>query len=319
MASNAVTKPPKNQRGAGGRGITGAAGKRGKDRLSLDEVEARYGYTAAQMAVDPEIQRLFQQAWSNDWKQPEFQKRFETSDWWAANSDSMRKYLLRSANPDQDWLDLQADTFQAIRKEANAIGVNLSDEQIRRTAEKSLMKGWYLDENKYELRRELTSLQPEGQYGGDIRANAESLKNLAFQLGVTYDDKWFESAGKSIATELTDSNYWENNIKDQASKLFPALSDQIKAGQTVRNIASPYLAMMRDEWDMNPEAIQINDPTVLRGLTGGSGDGGRTGPMDLGSFQQMLRKDPRWLNTAKAQNNITGVASSIMQMFGLRG
>jgi hypothetical protein len=41
--------------------------------------------------------------------------------------------------------------------------------------------------------------------------------------------------------------------------------------------------------------------------------------MPLWDFEQQLRKDPRWLNTNRAQNDITGVASAVMQMFGLRG
>lgn len=318
MASRTGTqnKPPRNTRTGGRKGITGQK----QDRLSLEEVEKRYGYTAAQMAVDPEIQKIFMKAWNNGWEKEKFQLEFETSDWWAQNSDSARMYILRSAKPDADWMELKDDAYQAVRKEANALGVTLTDQQLRDKAEESLRKGWYLDENKYELRRSLTQLQPEGQqYGGDIRANAESLRKLAFDLGVNYDENWFQAAGKSIAEEFTDSQFWENDIKNKAAQLFPGFADQIKAGQTTRGIASPYLQMMQEEWEINPLAIPINDPTVLRALTGGAAEGGRSGPMDLGSFQQMLRKDPRWLNTAKAQNNITGTISGLMQMFGLRG
>jgi hypothetical protein len=51
----------------------------------------------------------------------------------------------------------------------------------------------------------------------------------------------------------------------------------------------------------------------------GVNDKGEPAATSLWEFQKKLRSDPRWMNTAKAQNEITGVTGKVMQMFGLTG
>ena len=41
--------------------------------------------------------------------------------------------------------------------------------------------------------------------------------------------------------------------------------------------------------------------------------------MNLGEFKRSLRKDKRWLETDKAQNEITAATGSVLKLFGLSG
>jgi hypothetical protein len=75
---------------------------------------------------------------------------------------------------------------------------------------------------------------------------------------------------------------------------------------------------MAKEFEMDVNSISLDDPYIRQALTGVN-DKGEPAATSLWEFQKKLRSDPRWMNTAKAQNEITGVTGKVMQMFGLTG
>lgn len=287
------------------------------DVIDSETLQALFGYTEQQINLDPEIRALFDQAvaeqWSGETGKAIFQNRLQQTNWWKANSAPMRDYLFAKANQGADWNQLVVDSEEAVRQEAMAMGVELDPESVKSLTERSMMYGWYKPEKKFELRRAMSQSGITG--GGDIGQVSDSLRQLSTQMGVNYSTDWYTAAGKSVASKLTDANYWANQIKERAASQFPMFKDQIMAGQSVRNIASPFMTMMAEEWEIPEGQIQVTDPTILRAI---GGQGGNQ-MMNLSDFQRMLRRDPRWMNTDKAQNEITGVASAVMQMFGLRG
>lgn len=100
--------------------------------------------------------------------------------------------------------------------------------------------------------------------------------------------------------------------------MWPVYGDKIRAGVNVYDLASPYIQTMAQEFEISPNDISLGDPYVREALTGVD-DQGNPVAMGLWDFQKKLRKDPRWMNTSKAQNEVTGVAGRIMQMFGVLG
>lgn len=303
MASN--TRKPK------GRGMAA------QDTIDRETLRALFGYTEAQINLDPEIAQLFDDAVKEglvgDKGKAIFQSRLQQTNWWKTNSESMRTYLMRKAAPDADWDQLTKDSQEAVRQEAMSMGVELSPEEVQRYTEQSMMYGWYSPEKKFELRRAISGGKLTG--GGDIGSVSNNLRQLSSAMGINFNNDWYRSAGISVASKLTDENYWAEQIRQRAASQFPMFKDQIMAGQSVRNIASPFMTMMSDEWEIPFESISVTDPTVMRAI---GGQGGNE-MMNLGDFQRMLRRDPRWMNTDKAQNQVTSVASAVMQMFGLRG
>jgi hypothetical protein len=75
---------------------------------------------------------------------------------------------------------------------------------------------------------------------------------------------------------------------------------------------------MGTELEIDPQSIDLNDQ-YIRGALTGTDDKGNFKPQSLWEFQQSLRKDPRWMNTTKAQNQVASTASRVMEMFGLVG
>jgi len=294
-----------------------------RDKLDRKQLKALYGVTAAQLRIDDELMGVFTDAWEGGWEGEQGRARFwaalENTNWWRTNSQTMREYLFASADPDSaDFQELMADSMEFVRGRAMQLGVNISEDRMRELAEQNLMLGWGKSGRTVFLDRAITEGPQDGMYGGDIGANARALRSIAAANGVQYDDNWYQSAGLSVARQLSSGQYWEQQIRDQAASTFPVFREQILAGVNVQDIASPYIRTMAEMWDLAPTGIKLTDPTLLGALTNYD-DKGNPNAMNLGDFRRMLRQDERWLSTSGAQNEVASVGSQILKMFGLVG
>jgi hypothetical protein len=295
------------------------------DRLSRRELRAEYGWTKAQLRLgDGEILDIFSEAYEENWSKAKFISRIQETNWYRTNAESARIYLKAKADPESaDFKELVKDTTEAIRQRVMELGYpNLSDALMQEVVDVYLTQGMGAPGQEYELEQYLFNLDEQGRleaadgYGGDIDANAQLLRQAALANGVAYNDDYFVSAGKSIASGLSQSDLWLKQIRNDAASKFPVFSEQIQAGVNVNDIASPYIRSMAQTLQLNPATITLDDPTILGALTNYD-DKGRAYATDLGSFQRQLRKDPRWMETDEAQNQITGLTARVMQMFGL--
>jgi hypothetical protein len=324
VASEETTKPTPRKRAAAKKT---AAPKKGqvtgleRDKLTRSQLRALYGITAAQLRIDDELFDVFKEAWEGGWEgetgRARFWAKIQETNWWQSNSKSVRDYLFLSATPDNaDFLQLKEESYEAVRRRAMKIGKNLSEDQLRQIAEQNLMFGWSKDGRDLFLDRAIVDAPSEGSYGGDIRLTADNLRAVAMANGVKYDDAWYDGAAKSIASQLTQGDYWENQIREQAAGLFPVFGEQIRMGLNMRDIASPYIRMMADTWEINPAEIMLDDNTLIGALTSYD-QSGKPMAMNLGEFKRQLRKDPRWMETSQAQNEVASVGSRVLRMFGL--
>lgn len=295
------------------------------DKLSRRELRAEYGWTKAQLRLgDGEILDIFSEAYEGNWSKAKFISRIQETNWYRTNAESARIYLKAKADPESaDFKELVKDATEAIRQRVMELGYpNLSDALMQEVVDVYLTQGMGAPGQEYELEQYLFNLDEQGRleaadgYGGDIDANAQLLRQAALANGVTYNDDYFVSAGKSIASGLSQSDLWLKQIRNDAASKFPVFSEQIQAGVNVNDIASPYIRTMAQTFQLNPATITLDDPTILSALTNYD-DKGRAYATDLGSFQRQLRKDPRWMETDEAQNQITGLTARVMQMFGL--
>lgn len=289
------------------------------DKLSRKQLKEFYEITNKQLDIDPELRKLFKDAWEQKWDKTQWDIKFKQSDWYRNNARPIREYLLASADPDNaDFIAKTADSVEAVKRRAMDLGVNLSSQRIEELARENLMFGWGDQGQEFKLERAILDSPADGEFGGDIRANAENLKTLAIANGVKYDDAWFDSAAKSIAGSFTTADFWQNKIRDEAASLYPVFRDQITAGQNMRAVASPYLKMMQDMWEVDANTISLDDPTLLNALTSFD-EKGNARAMNLGDFRRKLRQDPRFMDTTTAQNEVADIATGVLRMFGIGG
>ena len=290
-----------------------------EDKLTKKGLRADFAITKAQLDLDDELFDLFATAFEQEWDKARWDVEFKATDWYRKNARPMREYLLASVDPtNADFQRKRTDTIENVRRTAMNFGKNLSREKQEELAEQSLMLGWGEPGQEFNLIRAIDKVESDGEYGGDVRLNADNLKALAVANGVQYDDAWFTGAARSIATGLNNESTFTNAIKDQAASMFPVFKDQINAGLSMRQIASPYTKMMQDMWEVDANGVSLDDPTLLGALTNFD-DKGNPRAVNLGEFRERLRKDPRFMNTTKAQNEVADIASGVLKMFGIGG
>ncbi len=287
-----------------------------QDKLSREQLQALYQYTARQVEAVPGLQALMQQAWKGQWTKPQFDAEVEKLDWYRKNAASVREFMLLQAEGGADFTEKTKDSVEAVRQKALEVGVNLSPQRMQELAHNSMMFGWGDPGQEYELVNAIVESGTEGgQYGGDIAANTDNLNKVALANNVKVGPEWVLSKAKAVAKGWANAEDVERELREMAAEATPLFADRIRAGEDYAALISPWRRMMADEWELAPDAIPLDDP-MLSSAVGGFDDKGNPKKEDLGSFQMRLRKDPRWLTTAAGQNKSIDAYSGVLQMFG---
>jgi hypothetical protein len=104
-----------------------------------------------------------------------------------------------------------------------------------------------------------------------------------------------------------------NQIRQIASAGMPDnVKKLLNEGTDLSTIYSPYKQTMAATLELDPNAINLNDP-ILRTAIGPSGE------MPIYDFQRQLRKDARWQYTNNARKEVSDSVSKVLQDFGFMG
>ena len=170
------------------------------------------------------------------------------------------------------------------------------------------------------------------QYAASKIAKAElgdkdainSLQRGTFGLALTnlrgaYSDNGLKITPDSLYKTALDSALDPNKLKSnldliriQAKTIFPALSDKIDAGYTVKQLLSPYLQARATILEEDPDLIDIST------LSDVASDATK-GLKSLYDYQISLRNDPKWSYTKNAQDSLSTAALSLAETLGLVG
>ena len=142
------------------------------------------------------------------------------------------------------------------------------------------------------------------------------LQRLTRALGLGYNPQQLESQAQNIVSGKTTFEQIEYSLRSIAGEAFPSFKDRILAGDTIENIASPYVSSMSRILEIPDGSIDISDPNneIRKALIG---DGKI--PKPLWQFEQDLFKDARWQYTSNARDTVDRVSMDIMQRFGVMG
>lgn len=104
-----------------------------------------------------------------------------------------------------------------------------------------------------------------------------------------------------------------NQIRQIASVGMPDnVKKLLNEGTDLSTIYSPYKQTMAATLELDPNAINLNDP-ILRSAIGPNGE------MPIYDFQRQLRKDARWQYTNNARKEVSDSVSKVLQDFGFMG
>lgn len=286
-------------------------------KLDPEAMASEYGWAYSFLKSIPSVDNLFKQMVSETWTKEKFQAELRNTDWWKQNADSVRKAQQEKATDPATYnAKIEAAKVQ-IQQLAAEIGAVIPGAKIAKFAEQTIQTG--LDEALLRnLLGQYVTFIDKGTLTGQAGMLERQMKEYAYEQGISLDKQTIKNNAQLVARGLATQDDFKARMVEQATSAYPGYAEQLKGGQTMRQIASPYIQQMADDLEISDTSIGLTDPLIRRALNGLNRDGKPTG-MQLTDFQSVLRSDPRWRKTAKAQQSVMNVSYQILKDMGLAG
>jgi len=230
------------------------------------------------------------------------------------NSDSTREYLAREQTDPATFRQELNEAKAILRREATDKGYGLP-QNLDDLARQYLYQNWEANPNSMAdaLSRFIT--EDDRGFRGEAGDVEQQLKYLASQNGVTMSNGYFSGAVRSIANGLGDQEDYEREIRALAAGKFPAYSQRIMGGENARDLASGYISVLSDTFELDPNSIKMDDEYLLRGLMGG-----QDGPVSLWDYRTMLRDTDKWVNeTQEGRDSVIDMGTQMLEKMGFIG
>lgn len=283
-------------------------------KLNEAELAARYGFAMAVINSHPDLRNLFNRAVAETWTPERFQAELRNTSWFQANSENARNYeVLKAADPAtfKARLDQVRTRMQMMAAELGAL---IPAGEVENLANLFFKFGY--DDN--QIRQTLVKYVQftDGRMLGQAGQWERELREYAAKMGVRLSDQAIEEQVRNaVAGKQTfqDALSW---VQQTAASAMPHLAERFAAGDTLETVADPYKQTMAQLLELNPQQIDVFDPTIRAALTHRD-ENGNTALRTLYDFENDLRKDPRWLKTKNAQDAAMATTNRVLRDMGL--
>lgn len=285
--------------------------------LSTKDLAARYGFSASFFKEDPSLEKLIHQAVKGQWDRTTFVGHLKDTAWYQSHDASQRKWTAMQDNDPAEAQHQMKQRVHDLRQMSNELGVDLSSEDLRAYAEKSLLNGLTSDQMQQGLASHLQYVKGS-DFAGLAGTTQDQLTQTAADFGIGMSGQTVASWVKNILEGNANQDDYTQHVQDMAKSAFPALGKLIDQGQTVRQIADPYVQQMAQTLELDPAAINFAKDHTLRGAFNYLPQGqNEPGLMPLWQFDQQVKQDPRWLKTDNARNSLMDVTTGVLGDWGL--
>jgi len=201
---------------------------------------------------------------------------------------------------------------------AAEIGAAIPSSKLSKIAEQVLKTG--LDEGGLRniLGSYITFQKDAGTLNGLAGQYEQSIREFAYNNGVSLDKQTIKNPAQLVMRGMATEQDFKSQIVNQAASMYPGYTAQLQAGQTMMDIASPYVQIMAEDLGIPYTGIKLTDPLIKRALNGTDAKGRPVG-MDQVTFRNMLRNDPRWGKTDLAQDAVMTAGLKVLRDMGLVG
>ncbi len=139
----------------------------------------------------------------------------------------------------------------------------------------------------------------------------QSILGTAKANGVNLNQTQIDSFAKRIQ-DGTDIKIINNEIRSIAGLGMPdKVQNLLAQGIDLDTVYSPYKNVMASILELNPESIDLKDPTLRSAI-------GPDKEMPIYDFEKLLRKDYRWQYTDNARRDVSNVALKVLRDFGFQ-
>lgn len=279
--------------------------------INRQEMAAQYGLTLSFLNSNKELKALFDKAVKNTWDPARFQAAVRNTKWYKRTAEPYRQaQVLKKTDPAtyKQRLDQVKARVRLMATEYGARIGNVSD-----LAERAFQMG--MDDN--QIRRELAQYvkYTNGRMLGQAGQWEEELRAHMQDMGVYWGNKSVKnSISKMVAGSYTIQDAL-SRMNEMAKSKYAHLSRRIDQGETVYDIASPYIQEMAEILEVNPETITLKNPYLKKALDVTDKDGSHR-TMTLSEFGDTLRKSSQWKHTDNAKAAASETVRQLGQFFG---
>ena len=296
--------------------------------------------------LDTKLGELLVEAVAGGWDDAKFLAKAKLTPWWQKNASTVRTRIverekyndLKKAGEDvskSDYGLYLSKQMRAVKAQAKEIaGVTLTDEQAQSIAQK--IYDGFLDDDPLAINAlitpfigKVTSIVGNGLkttgYSGQALLNYRTLQDVAKKNGFTIKDILPNisalTAGGDLETAvlrgLADGSLDINRIAQDARSLAATgqpqyVRDLLAQNYDLEDIYAPYRNTMAGTLELQPDEIDLNDPTLRMAISD-------KGDMNLYDFKKALRQDSRWQYTGAAKEEVSNAALKVLQDFGFQG
>ena len=286
------------------------------DRRTLAQ---NYGFALAFMNSNPELKRLFNQAVAQTWTPDKFVAQLRNTKWFKNHSASVRNAILQESSDPATFpasLDQMAstvrDTYGSMFGEAG-----MNEKQMDRWARLAVRMGWSQAElvDRISSSIDYEKMLKRDSLGGSAAEVKTQLDSLSQNYGVKLGDQWKSRQLARIMSGDDTIAGVQQRVQEMAMREYKAFADRIAGGETVTEIADPYVNRMSELLELNPNSVGVDDEMIQRALKQVTPEG-KPASMDLWSFEKEVRKDNRWQYTKNARQEVANVTGDLMRSFG---
>jgi len=139
----------------------------------------------------------------------------------------------------------------------------------------------------------------------------QSILGTAKANGVTLNQTQLDAFTKRIQ-DGTDAKIIDNEIRSIAGLGMPEkVQKLLSQGIDLDTVYSPYKNLMASILEINPDSIDLRDPTLRSAI-------GPDKETSIYDFEKTLRKDYRWQYTDNAKRDVSNVALKVLRDFGFQ-
>jgi len=287
--------------------------------LSEDQIKQQFPAYAWLLNI-PDVRNILAdpQYQNNPEAAAQIQARIEGTNWWQTTEPSLRTYeQLQAQDPEglaQQQRQKQADIWDQYVK----LGLTPDGADVQNLAVQALQHNW----NSSQLNDAIVTHSQYSptitQQAGEIQTNVASLRQLANQYGLNYDDQTLWQMGRSIAAGEHALQDYTPQFQSAAAGKFPVWAPEILKGTTVQQLADPYKQDAAKLLEVSADSIDMfNDPKYLHALSYADPKTGQNRPMTLSEWSTYLRGTDQFKHeTQQGQNQAAAMATGINQLFG---
>jgi hypothetical protein len=272
------------------------------------------------MESNPQLKALFDKAVKQTWTADRFIAELRATDWFKHHSASVRNAIMQET---ADPATYQANVDQMFATVRDAYGkmfgtAGMSEKQLRTWAETAHRMGWSEAQLMDRMTRgmDFQKLLKRHSLGGTAQETVGQLDSLLQNYGINLGDKWKAAQLEKVVKGDDTIGGVQGRVKEMAMREYKAFADRIAAGETVMEIADPYVQHMAELLELNPNDISIRDQMIQSALKQ-TDKKGKPAAMDLASFADKVRQDKRWQYTDNAKKQVGNVAETLLRSFGV--